>query len=36
VNADDYGQSAGVNRGIIEAHEHGIFTSASLMVRYVP
>jgi predicted glycoside hydrolase/deacetylase ChbG (UPF0249 family) len=34
VNADDYGQSAGVNRGIIEAHERGIVTSASLMVRW--
>jgi len=33
VNADDFGLSAGVNRGIIEAHEHGIVTSASLMVR---
>src|ERR1700688_857547 len=34
VNADDFGQSAGTNRGIIEAHEHGIVTSASLMVRW--
>ena len=34
VNADDFGQSFGVNRGIIEAYEHGIVTSASLMVRY--
>jgi predicted glycoside hydrolase/deacetylase ChbG (UPF0249 family) len=33
VNADDFGQGLGVNRGIIEAHEHGIVTSASLMVR---
>ncbi len=33
VNADDFGQTAGVNRGIIEAHERGIVTSASLMVR---
>jgi predicted glycoside hydrolase/deacetylase ChbG (UPF0249 family) len=33
VNADDFGLSAGVNRGIIEAHENGIVTSASLMVR---
>ena len=32
VNADDFGQSAGVNRGVIEAHQHGIVTSASLMV----
>jgi chitin disaccharide deacetylase len=34
VNADDFGQSFGVNRGIIEAHERGILTSASLMVRW--
>jgi predicted glycoside hydrolase/deacetylase ChbG (UPF0249 family) len=33
VNADDFGLSVGVNRGIIEAHENGIVTSASLMVR---
>lgn len=33
VNADDLGLSAGVNAGIIEAHERGIVTSASLMVR---
>lgn len=34
VNADDFGLTNGVNRGIIEAHERGIVTSASLMVRY--
>ncbi len=34
VNADDFGLSPGVNRGIIEAHEHGIVTSTSLMVRW--
>jgi predicted glycoside hydrolase/deacetylase ChbG (UPF0249 family) len=33
VNADDFGLSAGVNRGIAQAHEHGILTSASLMAR---
>ena len=33
VNADDFGLSAGVNRGIIRAHEEGVVTSASLMVR---
>jgi predicted glycoside hydrolase/deacetylase ChbG (UPF0249 family) len=33
VNADDFGQTAGINRGVAEAHEHGIVTSASLMVR---
>ena len=32
VNADDFGLSEGVNRGIITAHEQGIVTSASLMV----
>ncbi len=34
VNADDFGLSSGINRGIIEAHERGIVTSASLMVRW--
>jgi chitin disaccharide deacetylase len=34
VNADDFGQSAGVNRGVILAHEEGVVTSASLMVRH--
>lgn len=34
VNADDFGLSPGVNRGIIEAHERGIVTSTSLMVRH--
>jgi predicted glycoside hydrolase/deacetylase ChbG (UPF0249 family) len=33
VNADDFGLSPGVNAGIVHAHEHGIVTSASLMVR---
>jgi len=33
VNADDLGLSAGVNAGIVAAHERGIVTSASLMVR---
>jgi predicted glycoside hydrolase/deacetylase ChbG (UPF0249 family) len=31
VNADDFGLSDGINRGIIEAHQRGIVTSASLM-----
>ena len=31
VNADDFGISRGVNRGIVEAHRQGIVTSASLM-----
>jgi len=34
VNADDFGQSPGINEGVFEAHEHGIVTSASLMVRW--
>ncbi len=34
VNADDFGQSIAINKGIIMAHEEGIVTSASLMVRY--
>ena len=34
VNADDFGRSPGVNRGIMRAHQHGIVTSASLMVRW--
>jgi hypothetical protein len=31
VNADDFGRSSPVNRGIIEGHQKGIVTSASLM-----
>ena len=34
VNADDFGRSPGVNRGIIKAYACGIVTSASLMVRW--
>lgn len=34
VNADDFGQSPGINRGVMKAHERGIVTSASLMVRW--
>jgi chitin disaccharide deacetylase len=33
VNADDFGQSSGINRGVIRAHRCGIVTSASLMIR---
>ena len=33
VNADDFGLSLETNRGIAFAHEHGIVTSASLMVH---
>ena len=32
VNADDFGAGRGINRGVVEAHRHGILTSASLMV----
>jgi len=32
VNADDFGASAGVNRGIVDCHTRGIVTSTSLMV----
>jgi hopanoid biosynthesis associated protein HpnK len=31
VNADDFGLTTGVNRGIVQAHEHGVVTSATLM-----
>ena len=34
VNADDFGRSPGINDGVAEAHETGIVTSASLMVRW--
>jgi predicted glycoside hydrolase/deacetylase ChbG (UPF0249 family) len=31
-NADDFGASTGINRGILECHTHGVLTSTSLMV----
>jgi predicted glycoside hydrolase/deacetylase ChbG (UPF0249 family) len=34
VNADDFGRSPGVNRGVARAHEEGIVTSATMMVRW--
>ncbi len=34
VNADDFGLTPGVNQGTIRAHEEGIVTSATLMVRW--
>jgi chitin disaccharide deacetylase len=34
VNADDFGRSDGINEGVAHAHEHGLVTSASLMVRW--
>jgi predicted glycoside hydrolase/deacetylase ChbG (UPF0249 family) len=33
VNGDDFGISRGINRGIIEAYQRGILTSASLIVN---
>jgi predicted glycoside hydrolase/deacetylase ChbG (UPF0249 family) len=33
VNGDDFGLSAGVSRGILEAHQQGVLTSTSLMVE---
>ncbi len=33
VNADDFGLSPGVNRGVLEAEARGVVTSASLLVR---
>jgi predicted glycoside hydrolase/deacetylase ChbG (UPF0249 family) len=34
VNADDLGRTAGINRGILEAHLKGIVTSSTVMVNY--
>jgi len=36
VNADDFGRTPGINRGVVEAHERGIVTSATMMVNYPP
>ena len=33
VNADDFGLTEGVNRAIVEAHQRGIVTSATLMAN---
>jgi predicted glycoside hydrolase/deacetylase ChbG (UPF0249 family) len=33
VNADDFGASRGINRGILETHRRGILTSTSLLVN---
>ena len=32
VNADDFGRTAGINRGVLEAHHGGIVTSSTAMV----
>lgn len=34
VNADDFGQTPGINRGTIACHQRGVVSSASLMVRW--
>jgi hopanoid biosynthesis associated protein HpnK len=33
VNADDFGFTSGVNRAIVEAHSHGVVTSATMMAN---
>lgn len=33
VNADDFGASSSINRAVIQAHQQGILTTASLMVN---
>jgi chitin disaccharide deacetylase len=33
INADDFGLTVGVNRAIVEAHEAGVVTSATLMAN---
>lgn len=33
VNADDFGLTSGVNRAIVEAHDRGVLTSATLMAN---
>ena len=34
VNADDFGRSSSINRGVARAHDEGIVTSTSAMVRW--
>ncbi len=34
VNADDFGRSPGINRGILESHLRGIVTSTTVMVNF--
>jgi len=34
VNADDFGRTRDINRGILHAFQHGIVTSASLMMNF--
>ena len=33
INADDYGRSPGVSRGILRAHREGIVTSTTAMIN---
>jgi predicted glycoside hydrolase/deacetylase ChbG (UPF0249 family) len=33
VNADDFGFTSGVNRGIVKAHSDGVVTSGTLMAN---
>jgi predicted glycoside hydrolase/deacetylase ChbG (UPF0249 family) len=33
VNADDFGQTPGINRAVLELHRAGVLTSATLMAR---
>jgi hopanoid biosynthesis associated protein HpnK len=33
VNADDFGYTSGINRGIVDAHSHGVVTSSTLMAN---
>ena len=34
VNGDDFGRSLGINTGILQCHDEGILTSASLMTLW--
>src|SRR2546426_717777 len=36
VNADDFGLTAGVSRGVLEAHRHGLVTSTTTLVNLPP
>jgi hopanoid biosynthesis associated protein HpnK len=33
INADDFGLTGGVNRAIVEGHQHGVVTSSTLMAN---
>ncbi|MGH9546035.1 MAG: ChbG/HpnK family deacetylase [Terriglobales bacterium] len=33
INADDFGLTAGVNRAIVEGHEHGVISSTTVMAN---